>query len=157
MALYNELDIRHKLGSRYNHGFDSAGSCDLYDILLEVIHNAELHGNKYSLGKATWIEYAFVEDEAKRQAVFTMAIRDEGNDFDYAHVRKAEEAAHGTTDSYNLYRQVAVEYADGRGIFKTLRYCSKVSWNDKGNEITVTKILARADLATSQTSPQKPL
>lgn len=141
-AIYNELDSRHELGSKYNRGFDQAESCDLYDILLEVIPNAELHGNKYDLDKATYIEYTFNEDETTGKAVFTMTVRDEGEGFNYKSLRAAEVAAKGI-HSYNNYRQITGEYDSGRGLFKTLRYCDTVSWNGKGNEITFTKTLTR--------------
>jgi len=143
ISLYNKLDVKHKFGSKYNHGYDPTKSVNLNNILIEIISNVELHGNKYDPNKVTWIQYTFNEDETQERAVFTMTIRDEGEGFDHNHLRNAELAARGTEKTYNNFRQVVGGEEDGLGIFETLRYCDKVTWNNKGNEITITKILQK--------------
>ncbi len=140
VALYNELDKRHSLEISYNSGREPPDNTDLPSIFMEIINNAELHGNKYDPNKATWIEYTF--EEYKEHANFIMTVKDESKGFDYDLLKAAFEQDKGTKLSYNNYRQDELaDNGSGHGIFGTLRYCDMVTWNDKGNEITILKKL----------------
>lgn len=141
--LFELLDSRHDLQEKYD-AWDPSIKYDLKGIFDETIPNAEQHGNNYDPNKTTWIDYEFVEDQ--RQGVFRMTVRDEGNGFDYRHVVDSEKAARDKSKSYHDYRKDAPkEGTSGRGLFGLLRYCDSVTWNEVGNEITVTKTLTRTD------------
>ncbi len=145
IKFYDLLDARHELGNKYNDGHEP-DSCNLQDVIKEIISNAELHGNMYSPNKVTWIEYTLTEDESRNQAVFTMTVRDEGKGFDYNHLRAKEELARGTGKSYHDYRSdKPKDETNGRGLFVVLRYFDTVTWNETGNEITITKTLTKTN------------
>lgn len=142
---FEHLDSRHGFQEKYDT-HDPSIPYSFKGIFDEPITNAEQHGNEYDIKKTTWIGYSFVEDDAQRQAVFTMTVRDEGGGFNYDHVKASEEASRGTSLTYDNFRRDEPKRGrSGLGLFGLLQYCDEVSWNAAGNEITATKTLTRTD------------
>jgi serine/threonine-protein kinase RsbW len=88
--------------------------------LDEAITNAIRHGNKYDKQKTVYI-CAEISAEAAR---FT--VRDEGDGFDPA-------ALPNPLDPDNLLKP------SGRGIFLMRQLMDEVKYNERGNEVTLTK------------------
>jgi len=85
----------------------------------EAIANAIIHGNRKDEGKRVVVTYLDAEDQ------FQVRVRDEGEGFDLSSVRDPR-LPENITKSY------------GRGIFIIRKFVDGLSFNDKGNEITLT-------------------
>jgi len=95
---------------------------ELYGNILisitEAASNAIIHGNALDFNKKVEIVY-FIEN-----SILQIVVTDEGNGFDYNNLPDP-------TSSENL------EKIDGRGIFLIKNLADSVSFNQKGNEITI--------------------
>ncbi len=114
---------------------------DLHSLFLALIGNAEIHGNKFDPRKQTEVAYTF--KKTKKAALLELCVRDEGDGFDYRHLLQMEKEARGTTQGYNSFRDQVPEYSVGHGLFGIIRYADVVRWNERGNEITMLKVLIR--------------
>jgi serine/threonine-protein kinase RsbW len=82
----------------------------------EALKNAIEHGNKNDAMKKVTFSYTVSND------VLTVNIRDEGDGFDY-----------------NNLPEVVVDEDSGRGLLLIKNFMDDVSFNEKGNEITMRK------------------
>ncbi|MBI4619445.1 MAG: ATP-binding protein [Desulfobacterales bacterium] len=93
----------------------------LMGALYEAVANAIIHGNKIDEGKRVFVTY--FDDKDK----FQVKVADEGEGFDISSVSDS-----CSPDNITKPR--------GRGIFIIKGYVDEVSFNEKGNEITLTII-----------------
>ena len=100
----------------------------LFDIKLavqEAVVNAVEHGNRCDARKMIHVSCDATDD------CVSLIVRDEGEGFDPACVPDP-------TLPDNILRE------HGRGIFLMKNLCDEVRYNDKGNEVTITKRLGKA-------------
>lgn len=137
LDLYDTINKRHNVDAYRN------GSRYAPVMISEMMTNAEMHGNKFSPERHTWISYRFTENN-DQSAELEITVRDEGSGFDYNHVKAASEQARGSNRTYNYYRQEATERPEGgNGLFGMLDRCSAATWNDTGNEMTAALLLKK--------------
>ncbi|MFH1731185.1 MAG: ATP-binding protein [Planctomycetota bacterium] len=109
--------------------FDKQGLSDdvTFDIKLatqEAVVNAAEHGNHYDGGK--WVHICC---ETSDSAV-TVTVCDEGPGFD-------PRCVPDPTLPENIFRE------GGRGVFLMRNLCDDVCFNDKGNQVTIVKKIAK--------------
>jgi len=98
---------------------------DLFNIRLcieEAVRNAMVHGNKSKKDLPVKISYSLNGDELE------ISIEDAGEGFDYKNLPDPTKEENITKGS-------------GRGVFLILHLMDKVTFNDKGNIITMVKKL----------------
>jgi serine/threonine-protein kinase RsbW len=91
------------------------------NILLsvtEAVNNAIQHGNKYDLSKVVEISFYKTDQD------LTFTIKDEGNGFDYSHLKDP-------TDPENL------ESPHGRGVFLMKNLADSVTFENEGREVKI--------------------
>lgn len=97
----------------------------LFDIKLcveETVRNAIVHGNKSNKNLPVDITYVIDEDRIR------ISIEDKGEGFDV-------NSLPDPTNPKNLYKE------SGRGVYLIHKLMDKVSYNDKGNHVTIEKKL----------------
>ena len=97
----------------------------IFDIKLcieEAVRNAMVHGNHFDKKKIVKIVY-WIDGDALH-----IEVGDEGPGFDHA-------ASADPTDAPNILKN------SGRGVYLIRKLMDKVEYNDKGNRITMTKML----------------
>lgn len=103
-----------------SHGFTREAGFSIKLAMEEAVVNAMKHGNRFDRSKTVFIRYAFNGD------TFHLAVRDQGAGFDYRHVPDP-------TQPENLM----LPY--GRGIMLMQAYMDHVTYNERGNEVTLVK------------------
>jgi len=114
------------------------GEDDIFSVRLaleEAIVNAIRHGNKSDPNKNIHVDYSV------DQSRLVLSIEDEGAGFDL-------ESVPDPTAEENL------EADHGRGILLMRVYMDQVVYNDKGNKVTLTKLLNTGEQA-SDTEDQR--
>lgn len=97
----------------------------LFDIKLcleEAVRNAIVHGNKDKLDLPVDISYNIIDNK------INITVTDQGNGFD-------PKILPNCTDEKNLYKE------SGRGVYIIHRLMDEVTYNTKGNSITMVKSL----------------
>ncbi len=97
----------------------------IFDIKLcieEAVRNAMVHGNHFNKQKIVKIMYWIGGD------TLHIEVEDEGSGFEHA-------AIVDPTDPTNITKN------SGRGVYLIRKLMDKVEYNDKGNKVTMTKIL----------------
>ena len=103
--------------------------CDLFSIRLaleEALVNAIKHGNQYDPAKRVSIAYRLLPNR------FEVHITDEGAGFDPADVPDPTAFA-------------KLKLPGGRGLMLMRHYMSEVTFNDRGNAVTMCKLLANGN------------
>lgn len=135
---YRELCKEDGLDKKYKKEIE-------FDFIADAVLNAELHGNKFDISKHTWITYSGKKTLDGKE--ITAIIEDEGDGFDYKHLSESEQQDRviGSYNTYNVFRKLhkmpIPEESTGYGLFGLIRFSDSVSWNEKGNIITIKKIL----------------
>jgi serine/threonine-protein kinase RsbW len=110
--------------SRAYPGIDSDSSFEFKLIFSELLCNAVIHGNKLNKNKTVKVAV-----EAAPDNVVTAVVRDEGPGFDY---KKFLRNARGDT-----FSDIGGE--NGRGVWLVYRLADSLSFNQRGNEIKISK------------------
>ncbi len=124
------IDMIHKLleGS----GLNEEGQVAMSAAFREAVVNAAQHGHRYKREKR--IEVQYLLDREKITAV----VKDQGAGFNHEMYVKSG----STRDAISMARE---RHAQGRmgglGIMLMLRCCDRLEYNQKGNQITLTKSL----------------
>jgi serine/threonine-protein kinase RsbW len=113
------------------HGFDDSARFALRLALDEALSNAVNHGNQNDPTKHVHIRYAITDEEA------TISVEDEGPGF------KPEKIPDPTLDE-NLERP------HGRGVMLMKAYMTRISFNKRGNCVTMVKNKSQEPRARSQ-------
>jgi serine/threonine-protein kinase RsbW len=101
-------------------GFSDESAFSIKLAMEEAVTNAIKHGNRFDRTKKVTIRWAC------NHASFTLSVRDEGHGFDPKDVPDP-------TAPENL----ALPY--GRGLMLMEAYMDRVTYNDRGNEVTLVK------------------
>jgi anti-sigma regulatory factor (Ser/Thr protein kinase)/nucleoid DNA-binding protein len=101
----------------------------------EAVVNAAQHGNNHDPDKK--IEVLYLLDSEK----ITSVVKDQGQGFDHAKYVKAGAQRDAASAARERHAQGGV---GGLGIMLMLKCCDKVEYNQKGNQITLTKYLKGA-------------
>ena len=107
---------------------------DFITAVQEAVRNAATHGNKWSPGKTLTLRYA--RDNEKVVAL----IADQGTGFDYKQVLHESRRIGRKTLAREEFLKSATK---GRGLVRMLAAVDAVEFNDKGNEVILTKFLER--------------
>lgn len=99
---------------------------DLRLIFSELLYNAVIHGNKHDGAKTVHMELSVHEDTVYLQ------VADEGAGFDY---RRVIDGFSRNPDE-NLYKE------NGRGIRLVCSIAESVEFNERGNEVRVSKCIS---------------
>lgn len=108
-------------------GVNSNEAFDVKIILHELLRNATAHGNCHSCNKKVFMDVCIKEGN-----LLTITIKDQGQGFD---PQKVIEKDHDECNLLNLSEC-------GRGLLIVKNLCDDISFNKKGNCITVKKKLA---------------
>jgi serine/threonine-protein kinase RsbW len=103
-----------------SHQLVNPANSNTFVALDEALSNAIRHGNRNNPAKKVYIRVELTSDEAR----FT--IRDEGSGFN-------PDAVPDPLDPANLYKN------SGRGVLLIRRLMDEVSYNERGNEVTMIK------------------
>jgi serine/threonine-protein kinase RsbW len=117
---------------------DHFGQEDVFAVHLaleEAFINALKHGNKMDTGKQVQIEYLVGPDRVE------ILVTDEGDGFD-------PESVPDPRCGENLYR------ANGRGLFLIRAYMDEVEFNERGNQVRMTRYKVKPRIKSS--GVQKP-
>jgi len=103
----------------------NAGFCesDIFAVRMaadEALANAIRHGNRFDPDKSVWVKFC------ARDSSVTVVVRDEGSGFDYSQL----------PDPTAPER---IELPCGRGLLIINTYMDEVTFNEQGNEVTMTK------------------
>jgi anti-sigma regulatory factor (Ser/Thr protein kinase) len=139
-ALFYEVDLQQQLQAQYDRARDPRSRLDIGDMFVEPIINAEMHGNNYELDKKVKLQYRI--HPGPNIAVVSVQVEDEGKGFDYREFLALAKALPPRT-SINTVRTPTHPDSLGYGLVGLLSFCDTVSWNDKGNIITLTKTLQK--------------
>ena len=96
---------------------------DIFAIRLsldEALANAIRHGNRYDAGKNVAVRFRVTDDSV------TIVISDQGEGFDY-------------DDLPDPTAPDRIELPSGRGLLLMRSYMDQVTFNEKGNEVTMVK------------------
>ncbi|NLK68165.1 MAG: ATP-binding protein [Clostridiaceae bacterium] len=108
-------------------GINSDDAFDTKIILHELLRNATAHGNCYNCNKKVYVDVCVKEGN-----LLVITIKDQGQGFDpYKVIEKEHDECHALTLSER-----------GRGLLIVKNLCDDISFNKKGNCITVKKKLA---------------
>jgi anti-sigma regulatory factor (Ser/Thr protein kinase) len=131
--------------SRFNLDYNRADDDYVWVNISELLTNAEEKGNK--LLKGTKITLAYTVIEKKWCHIFKVTICDEGKGHDYEFVQHCEKDTRGTDISLNHFRDMPKSKfgSRGHGLFHVIRNSESVSWNKKGNEITICQKLHKCN------------
>ncbi|MHC4606666.1 MAG: ATP-binding protein [Planctomycetota bacterium] len=98
----------------------------------EAVLNAAQHGNRYRKHKK--IEVQYLLDKEK----LTIVVRDQGEGFEHELYVKAGKAASAVSAARQRHQQGRM---GGLGILLMLRCCDYLEYNQRGNQVTLTKQL----------------
>lgn len=107
---------------------------DFITAVQEAVRNAATHGNRWSPGKVLTLRYA--RDTEKVVAL----IADQGTGFDYKQVLHESRRIGRKTVAREEFLKTA---KSGRGLVRMLAAVDAVEFNEKGNEVILTKFLER--------------
>ncbi len=96
----------------------------------EGVRNGATHGNKWSPGRRLRLRYVRTLDQV------TALVADEGGGFDYKAVLEKSRKIGSKTVQREKFLKEAKE---GRGVVKMLAAVDAVEYNEKGNEVILTK------------------
>lgn len=136
------VERANELGAKLfkSSGLDEEGQTAMAAAFREAITNAGAHGNRDNPEKL--IKVLYLLDKEK----ITVVVQDEGTGFDHesyalrAQTKSAEEAAR---------ERHASGGQGGLGLKLMLRCCDRVEYNDVGNMLTLTKLLAKSPAAAT--------
>jgi anti-sigma regulatory factor (Ser/Thr protein kinase)/nucleoid DNA-binding protein len=116
--------------------FSSSGLDDEKQVALnaafrEAILNAAQHGNRYN--KRTQIKVLYLLDKQK----VTIVVTDEGQGFNHNMYMQRSESGDAVSAARERYEQGRL---GGLGIMLMLRCTDHLEYNEKGNQITLTKL-----------------
>ena len=108
------------VGELEANGFSEEACFSIKLAMEEAVVNAMKHGNDFDESKNVYLRFGFDGD------TFYLVVRDEGPGFDF-------QSLPDPTDEQHLM----LPY--GRGIMLMHAYMDKVSYNEKGNEVTLVR------------------
>jgi len=108
------------VGELESHGFSEETRFSIKLAMEEAVVNAMKHGNNFDESKSVLLRFAFSED------TFYLVVRDEGPGFDFHNLPDPTDDSH-----------LALPY--GRGIMLMNAYMDKVTYNERGNEVTLVR------------------
>ncbi|HEX7900235.1 MAG TPA: ATP-binding protein [Planctomycetota bacterium] len=124
------IDTVHKLLE--SSGLNEEGQVAMSAAFREAVVNAAQHGNKYKRDRK--IEVQYLLDSEKITAV----VKDQGNGFDHGKFVKSGSTRDAITAARERHQQGRM---GGLGIMLMLRCCDRLEYNEKGNQLTLTKNL----------------
>ena len=97
--------------------------------LQEMMANAIEHGNRFDPSKKVYVDVEITEQQ------ITFTIRDNGNGFDWRS---------------KLHQEYCLLSSDerGRGVVMSNMFCSKLMYNEIGNQVTIVYLFEDLDLLT---------
>jgi two-component system, OmpR family, response regulator len=128
------IDTVHKLLE--TSGLNEEGQVAMSAAFREAVVNAAQHGNKYKRERK--IEVQYLLDPEKITAV----VKDQGNGFDHGKFVKSGSTRDAITAARERHQQGRM---GGLGIMLMLRCCDRLEYNEKGNQLTLTKNLKPAE------------
>ncbi len=128
------IDTVHKLLE--SSGLNEEGQVAMSAAFREAVVNAAQHGNKYKRERK--IEVQYLLDSEKITAV----VRDQGNGFDHGKFVKSGSTRDAISAARERHQQGRM---GGLGIMLMLRCCDRLEYNEKGNQLTLTKNLKSAE------------
>lgn len=125
LTIPSETDSINEVEKKIAQVLDKAGFCedDAFAICLaldEALANAIKHGNGYDATKNVSVRFRVKGELA------TIVVEDEGDGFDYNHQPDPTEPAR-------------LELPTGRGLLLMHSYMDSVTFNEKGNVVTMVK------------------
>jgi serine/threonine-protein kinase RsbW len=124
------IDTVHKLLE--SSGLNEEGQVAMSAAFREAVVNAAQHGNKYKRDRK--IEVQYLLDNEKITAV----VMDQGNGFDHGKFVKSGSTRDAISAARERHQQGRM---GGLGIMLMLRCCDRLEYNEKGNQLTLTKNL----------------
>ena len=128
------IDTVHKLLE--TSGLNEEGQVAMSAAFREAVVNAAQHGNKYKRDRK--IEVQYLLDSEKITAV----VKDQGNGFDHGKFVKSGSTRDAISAARERHQQGRM---GGLGIMLMLRCCDRLEYNEKGNQLTLTKNLKAAE------------
>jgi anti-sigma regulatory factor (Ser/Thr protein kinase)/nucleoid DNA-binding protein len=128
------IDTVHKLLE--SSGLNEEGQVAMSAAFREAVVNAAQHGNKYKRDRK--IEVQYLLDSEKITAV----VKDQGNGFDHGKFVKSGSTRDAISAARERHQQGRM---GGLGIMLMLRCCDRLEYNEKGNQLTLTKNLKAAE------------
>ena len=128
------IDTVHKLLE--TSGLNEEGQVAMSAAFREAVVNAAQHGNKYKRDRK--IEVQYLLDNEKITAV----VKDQGNGFDHGKFVKSGSTRDAISAARERHQQGRM---GGLGIMLMLRCCDRLEYNEKGNQLTLTKNLKAAE------------
>ena len=128
------IDTVHKLLE--SSGLNEEGQVAMSAAFREAVVNAAQHGNKYKRDRK--IEVQYLLDSEKITAV----VNDQGNGFDHGKFVKSGSTRDAISAARERHQQGRM---GGLGIMLMLRCCDRLEYNEKGNQLTLTKNLKAAE------------
>lgn len=128
------IDTVHKLLE--SSGLNEEGQVAMSAAFREAVVNAAQHGNKYKRERK--IEVQYLLDSEKITAV----VKDQGGGFDHGKFVKSGSTRDAISAARERHQQGRM---GGLGIMLMLRCCDRLEYNEKGNQLTLTKNLKPAE------------
>jgi anti-sigma regulatory factor (Ser/Thr protein kinase)/nucleoid DNA-binding protein/CheY-like chemotaxis protein len=128
------IDTVHKLLE--SSGLNEEGQVAMSAAFREAVVNAAQHGNKYKRDRK--IEVQYLLDNEK----ITVVVKDQGNGFDHGKFVKSGSTRDAISAARERHQQGRM---GGLGIMLMLRCCDRLEYNEKGNQLTLTKALKAAE------------
>jgi serine/threonine-protein kinase RsbW len=114
------------LGALSCFNIDPDKAFDIRLCIEEAVRNAMVHGNRSDKRLPVIVSYRVAA------GLLTLEVEDRGEGFDYSSIKDPTEGS-------------GLERNSGRGVYLIKKLMDSVSYNERGNKVTMTKRLNTAD------------
>jgi len=135
------IDRANEVGAQLfeRSGLDDEGQVALCAAFREAIGNAAQHGNRHRRDKI--IDILYLLDDEK----ITASVTDEGQGFDHRLYTQRGAGGNALMAARERHQQGRL---GGLGIMLMMKCTDRLEYNEKGNSVTLTKLLAKKDEAS---------